>query len=541
MILLQTAVAVLLLIAASRAHDDPLVVDTTNGKLRGRVMTSRAGRKFLGFTGVPYAKPPVGSRRFEPPEEMERWTGIRNATEPGPWCIQANTFDITPVAIGTEDCLFLAVYTHRTTSRNAVMIHFHGGGFNSGDAEHKTLPTYMMDKDVVIVDVKYRLSFFGFLSFEDNVMPGNQALKDQVMAMKWVQKNIAKFGGDPNRVTIVGESAGAGSVYHHIVSPMSKGLFHRAIAESGTSYNGWAVAPPGLAKANCQRLAKLMNCPGETTTAAVSCLKTKNATEIANALTEFLVWQIDSTIIWPVFEPEGPGAFLTGPVSKWKHNPVPLMLGTTSGEGLLRTGYFAYYNTEMKWLNDNFARLAPLSLFYGNSSSNPSEVTKKVREFYFNDGQITSGLDSWYNLTQVYTDSWFVIGIIDGANYHSGDVYFYYFDYIGEYTYGPEYNRTLYFGAPHTEEINFIWENPNVNWTLRGDDLKFSRRLVKIWTDFAKFGTPTPRGSEISWSKWNPKRHNYLEMSKSGFNEKEGFAKDRYKFWKSINYRDLLK
>ncbi|CAH1398678.1 unnamed protein product [Nezara viridula] len=539
MIIFQTATAILLFITASLAADDPLIVETTHGKLQGRWMTSRAGRKFLAFSGVPFAKPPVGSRRFEPPEEMERWTGIRNATQPGPWCLQVNTFEIDPVAFGTEDCLYLSVYTHRRTSKNAVMIHFHGGGWNSGDAEHKTLPTYMMDKDVVIVDVNNRLAFLGFLSFEDKTMPGNQGLKDQVMAMKWVQKNIARFGGDPKRVTIVGESAGAGSVYHHTVSPMTTGLFHRAIAESGTSYNGWAVAPPGLAKTNCQKLAKLLGCPIDTTTAAVNCLKARNATDIAVTITQFLVWQIDSTLIWPVLEPNEPGAFLTGPISKWKHNPVPLMLGTTSGEGLLRTGYFDYYKTELEWINDNFERLAPMSLMYEYTASNPSEITKKVREFYFRNGKITS--DSWFNLTQLYTDTWFAIGIIDGANYHTGDVYFYYFDYIGEHTYGPEYNRTLYFGAPHTEEINFIWENPNVNWTLEGEDKKFSRRLVKIWTDFAKFGTPAPRGSDISWTKWNPKHHNYLEMSKSGIKGKQGFAKDRYKFWKSINYRDLLK
>ncbi|XP_066905173.1 esterase CM06B1-like, partial [Halyomorpha halys] len=141
----------------------------------------------------------------------------------------------------------------------------------------------------------------------------------------------------------------------------------------------------------------------------------------------------------------------------------------------------------------------------------------------------------------LYTDTWFVTGIIDGANYHTGDVYFYYFDYIGKNTYREGTNRTLFFGAPHTEEINFLWENPNVNWTLKDEDLKFSRRIVKIWVDFAKFGNPAPRGSDISWTKWSPKRHNYLEMSNCGFKEKQGFAKDRYKFWKSINYNDLLK
>ncbi|XP_066903036.1 esterase FE4 isoform X2 [Halyomorpha halys] len=414
--------------------DAQVVVDTRNGKVGGHWMTSRGGRQFLAFLKIPYAIPPIENYRFKPPVEIDSWNDIKNETEPGPRCIQYNTYEIKPKVIGDENCLYLAVYTHNTTTRNAVMIHIHGGGFFGGTGPRRTEPHYMMDEDVVIVDINYRLGFLGFLSFEDKEMPGNQGLKDQVLAMKWVQKNIAKFGGDPNKVTLVGESAGAGSAYHHTVSPMSKGLFHRAIAESGTSYNPWGVAPPGHAKATAKKLAKNLGCPTKTTSEAVSCLLKKNASDIASSLETFKVWQIDTGIIWPCLEPPGPHAFLTGPVSNWQHNPVPLMLGTTSGEGLLRTGC-----------------------------------------------------------------------------------------------------------APHTEEMNFIWQNPYANWTHEGDDLKFSKRLVKIWTDFAKFGNPAPKGFDLSWAKWDPRRHNYLVMSNSGFEQKEGFAKDTYNFWKSFNFRDNIK
>ncbi|XP_014277175.1 esterase FE4 isoform X1 [Halyomorpha halys] len=519
--------------------DAQVVVDTRNGKVGGHWMTSRGGRQFLAFLKIPYAIPPIENYRFKPPVEIDSWNDIKNETEPGPRCIQYNTYEIKPKVIGDENCLYLAVYTHNTTTRNAVMIHIHGGGFFGGTGPRRTEPHYMMDEDVVIVDINYRLGFLGFLSFEDKEMPGNQGLKDQVLAMKWVQKNIAKFGGDPNKVTLVGESAGAGSAYHHTVSPMSKGLFHRAIAESGTSYNPWGVAPPGHAKATAKKLAKNLGCPTKTTSEAVSCLLKKNASDIASSLETFKVWQIDTGIIWPCLEPPGPHAFLTGPVSNWQHNPVPLMLGTTSGEGLLRTGYFLYYKLDFKWFSDNFDKLGPLSLKYSETASNPAEVTKKLRDYYFSGDDITA--DSWFNLTQMYTDSWYVIGIIDGANYHTGDTYFYYFDYIGEHTFRKNANRTVFFGAPHTEEMNFIWQNPYANWTHEGDDLKFSKRLVKIWTDFAKFGNPAPKGFDLSWAKWDPRRHNYLVMSNSGFEQKEGFAKDTYNFWKSFNFRDNIK
>ncbi|CAH1398679.1 unnamed protein product [Nezara viridula] len=535
--ILQTTFA--LLFAVYTLAEEQVVVHTAAGKVGGHWNTSRGGRKFLSFLKIPYALPPVGNLRFKPPVEMKSWSNIRNATDPGPWCLQYNTYEINPKVLGEENCLYLSVYTHSITSKNAVIIHFHGGGFFSGTGPRRSQPNYMMDEDVVIVDLNYRLGFLGFLSFEDKEMPGNQGLKDQVMAMKWVQKNIAKFGGDPNKVTIVGESAGAGSVYHHTVSSMSQGLFHRGIAESGTSYDPWGIAPPGHSKAIAKRLAKNLGCPAMTTNEAVSCLVKKNGADIVSGLEAFKAWQIDTGIIWPCLEPPGPDAFLVGPVSNWQHNPVPLILGTTSGEGLLRTGYFNYYKLDFKWFTDNFEKLGPLSLKYSEIASNPKKVTKKLRDYYFSGGEITS--DSWFNLTQLYTDSWFAIGIIDGANYHEGDVYFYYYDYVGENTWWKSTNRTLFFGAPHTEEINFIWKNPFLNWTHEGDDLQFSRRLVKIWTDFAKFGNPAPRGSDLSWSKWNPSKHNYLEMSNSGFEQKEGFAKDRYKFWKSINYRDNIK
>nr|XP_024218966.1 esterase FE4 [Halyomorpha halys]XP_024218967.1 esterase FE4 [Halyomorpha halys] len=528
-------VTFLLFLAGSLA-ENPLIVDTSTGKVRGYKMTSRSGRKFLAFSGVPYAKPPVGPLRFQPPEEVERWIGVRDATEPGPYCLQYGTFEEKPEPFGSEDCLYLSVYTHSTRGRAAVLVHIHAGGFHMGNGQRWYLPNYLMDEDVVIVDVNYRLAYLGFLSFEDKEMPGNQGLKDQVMALRWVKKNIAKFGGDPNKVTLVGESAGGASVYHHTVSPLSRGLFHKGIAESGTSYNPWALSPPGFAKSMAQQLAKNLGCPISSTSAAVSCLRSKKGSDIVSRIVDLIRWQVDMEMNWAVLEPEGYGAFLTGPVSKWQHQPVPMIIGQTAGEGLLRTHYIVQNNTDFNWLNDNFDRLAPVSLWYSASASNPDEVTRKVRRYYFPDGQIRP--EFWVNLTQMYTDSWITIGAIDGANLHTGPVYFYYFDYVGEYTFDEGVNRTLYFAAPHIEESEFLWQRPWTNRTFKGEDLALSKKLVKVWTDFAKYGNPTPRGSGFTWNKWKVSKHNYLHISHSGWEQKEGFATDRYNFWKSLNYRD---
>lgn len=515
------------------------IVHTPLGKVRGHTMTSREGRRFFAFSGLPYAKPPVGKLRFQPPEPPVPWTGVRDAKEDGPFCLQYNHFDTVREPIGVEDCLYLSLYTHNVSGSAPVLVHFHGGGFSSGNGARNTGPQYLMDEDVVIVDVNYRLSMFGFLSFGDLEMPGNQGMKDQVQSLRWVQQNIARFGGNPKSVTIFGESAGAGSVYHHTVSLLSRGLFHKAIAESGSSYNAWAVRHSRDARKSSFFLLSLLGCNHTSSSEAVACLLSKDANEIVLQSQYMLGWQIDKKYDFvPVLEPPSPGAFLVGPVSKWKHEPVPFMMGTTSGEGLLRTLYFPYYNMSYEWFTDNFEELAPLSLMISNTSTTPLEVVRALRQYYLPNKEITE--NDWYNLTMLYGDSWFAIGILDGANKHPGGVYFYYFDYLGENSVGgKDRNTTIIFGAFHTEEINFLWYRKEIG-ELKGQDLEVSKKVVKMWTDFAKYGTPAPKGSGLQWKKWTPKEHNYLEISKKGYKPKVGFAEEKYRFWKTLNYYDLF-
>ncbi|CAH1398685.1 unnamed protein product [Nezara viridula] len=527
-----TQISVVLLLAITAFADDAPVVETTAGSVRGFTSTSRSGRQYWSYRGIPFAKPPLGKLRFRPPEEPEPWTGIRNATEHGPFCIQYNMFHLNPKVIGSEDCLYLSVFTHDTNGSNPVMVHIHGGGFIAGD-KSKTSPIYLMDQEIVIVGINYRLGIMGFLSFENNEQPGNQGMKDQVMALQWVQKNIANFGGDPKRVTLVGESAGGASVVHHIISPLSRGLFHGAIAESGTSYNTWTVLPPGLARNRAKNLTSLASCPVKTTKEIIACLQEKNANELVGLMENFREWQIDPLMLLfqPVLEPKGSGAFLTGPISSWKHNPVPLLTGMTSGEGLLRTRYFLEFDMDFKWYNDNFEKVAPISFQYVASASNPEEVTKKIKQYYFGNKQITA--EDWLNITTAYSDSWFTAGIMDAANKHSGDVYFYYFDYIGEYSYTPK-NKSLAIGTGHSEEVLYIWYKdfaPN----LKGKDLELSKKLVKIWTNFVKYGKPVLPDS--NWPTWTKKKH-YLNIGQSGFKINEGLCESRYNFWSSLNYND---
>ncbi|KAH0821770.1 hypothetical protein GEV33_001021 [Tenebrio molitor] len=182
--------------------DERPVVTTSLGKIRGYIKTSHDGRKFSAFEGLPFAKPPIGSRRFEvdEPEPAEPWSGVWDANNPTA-CAQTGLMEInvTQVAkLGDEDCLHINVFVPRENPNSQdkldVIVHIHGGAYMYGSGLMFTPPEILMDRDVVFVTFNYRLGILGFLSTEDDVVPGNNGLKDQVMALRWIQNHIANFG-----------------------------------------------------------------------------------------------------------------------------------------------------------------------------------------------------------------------------------------------------------------------------------------------------------------------------------------------------------
>lgn len=213
------------------------------------------------------------------PVPIEPWDEIFNATEDGPACPQESF--LVPLN-QSEDCLRLNIYTHHINDAKApVFLHIHGGGFigNSGQSGLYG-PDYLLDHDIVLVTINYRLGALGFFSTGDKHAPGNYGLKDQVEALKWVRNNIAFFGGDPSRITISGESAGAASVGLHLFSPMSRGLFHRAMLLSGSAISPWVIIkkPMELAK----KQAELLNCSTESSEIIVDCLSKVPARDLVN-------------------------------------------------------------------------------------------------------------------------------------------------------------------------------------------------------------------------------------------------------------------
>ena len=218
------------------------------------------------FRGIPYAAPPVGDLRWRPPQPPTHWTGARPASQLGHNCVQHQPYgDIDPFAAGvSEDCLYLNVWTNSLdtrASRRPVLVWIHGGGFWAGfggEERHNGAP--LAKKGAVVVTLNYRLGAFGFLAHpalaaeSPHHAAGNYGLLDQIAALQWVKRNIVRFGGDPSRVTIFGESAGGFSVGSLIASPLAKGLFQRAILESGTGI-GSGVASRDDARAVALRFA----------------------------------------------------------------------------------------------------------------------------------------------------------------------------------------------------------------------------------------------------------------------------------------------
>lgn len=229
------------------------IVEIDNGQIEGTILTSRLGRQFHGFMRIPYAQAPIDSQRFQAPVPINSWTGILNATSYGPWCYQAPRGPIM-----SEDCLHINVFSPNLSGLLPVIVYIFGGGFIYGSVQQGR-PENLMDRNVVVVNFNYRIGALGFLAVGTTDVPGNAGMKDQILALQWIQRNIASFGGNPNSVTITGLSAGGVSATSHMLSPMAQGLFHRVISMSGAIGNiVTGTTSSGLVRA--RNLAVTLNC-----------------------------------------------------------------------------------------------------------------------------------------------------------------------------------------------------------------------------------------------------------------------------------------
>ncbi|MGH7652774.1 MAG: carboxylesterase/lipase family protein [Gemmatimonadaceae bacterium] len=322
---------------AARTFAPPRVTIDT-GTLEGAV-DSATGVNV--FRGIPYAAPPIGKLRWQPPQPAARWSGVRSANQLGHNCMQHQPYpDIDPFTAGvSEDCLYLNVWTGSvdgSAPKRPVMVWIHGGGFWAGfggEERHNGGP--LAKKGAVVVTLNYRLGAFGFLAHPSlaaespHKAAGNYGLLDQIAALQWVRRNIARFGGGPNRVTIFGESAGGMSVGSLIASPLAKGLFQHAILESGTGV-GIGILSRDTAQALATRFADSLGVRGAGADAARE-LRAVDAKKVLDA--SLHVGPPNQPAFWPVVD----GWVLPHPVDSTllsgAANFVPTIVGTNRDEG----------------------------------------------------------------------------------------------------------------------------------------------------------------------------------------------------------------
>ncbi|CAH1119496.1 unnamed protein product [Phaedon cochleariae] len=514
-------------------------------------------REFSAFKGIPYARPPVGALRFQPPVPANPWQGILNATADHVSCPQQDVFSRSYVYEGEEDCLYLNVYSPKLSDFEKdplpVMVFIHGGGYMSGCGNsHWYGPDLLLDKDVVLVVLNYRLGALGFLSTGDEVAPGNNGMKDQVLALKWVQRNIAKFGGNPNSVTIFGESAGGASVHFHMMSPLSRGLFHGAIMESGTALCPWAFDQNSMGHTYSKQLAESLNCPTKSSADMLECLRKFDPKTIVEKSDIFNFWDYDPLLPFrPIVEPDSNGAFLTEHpleiIKSGKLLDVPSVVGLTTEEGAIKSAGLKNANLLDEFC-ERFDEISPVSLFLDRVVKNPKPIISEIRKFYFGDKPLNK--ESLADIEKIFTDCWMLKGIDDAVRlhhkYNKQPVYYYLFGYRGSVSYSRVFGGgDEDYGVAHADELQYLFP---VSDQLFPDiipsasDKKIAKLMTTFWTNFARTRDPSPGVNDVIKQRWRPYstedgEYYFIHAESSGV--RSDLYAERKKFWRKVLHDPL--
>ncbi|XP_018339347.1 PREDICTED: esterase E4-like [Trachymyrmex septentrionalis] len=508
---------------------DRPIVTVKQGKLQGIFEENVLGSRYLSFKGIPFAAPPMHGLRFKDPEPPAHWEGIRDASKnAGDICAQMN--EMTGEVIGGEDCLYLNIYVpddiYRKTG-NPVMVWIHGGGYLWGSGNDTNVrPDYLLTKGVILVAISYRLGAFGFLNLGHEVASGNQGLKDQVAALKWIKKNIDVFGGDPNNITVFGVSAGSTSTHLLTLSPLSKGLFQKAILQSGVATCDWATIR-NQPEANSFKLASKLGNDSKDPKTIVEFLRTKSFAEIVQAQYTVLTPEMARTLFvpfGPTIDDKAKTPFLPCPLSQLLDggNNIPIMIGATSDEYIFFLRDISENNLKTMY--------ADLPLFVENftNSKNSSKIerlTKQVKEKYFNDkSEFTA--DSIPSIIRFLSDLHFNIPIEDFVDMRRkrkhAPTYFYKFSYIGDQMTLTKVLGNKLTGTSHTDDMSYLFYQPSCKANnpappaINTKDRKILEILTTMWTNFAKTGHPTPVLDQYVTTSWTPATvnfFNYLDIN----------------------------
>ena len=477
-----------LALATATASAGP-VVRTADGPVRGEA----AGTGGV-FRGIPFAAPPVGARRWQPPQRPRPWTTPRATVADHATCPQVSFgWNATSADASDEDCLFLDVRTPdlRPTAKLPVLFWIHGGSNRAGGGGG-TVESRIADKGLVVVSVQYRLGALGFLSHpalsrEQGGHSGNYGLMDQQAALEWVKRNIARFGGDPARVTIAGESAGAMDVGLHMLLPGSRGLFAQAIAESGTA--GFGTPPRSLA--TNERLGTLIagraGLSGDATTAQLRALSWR---QVLAADRDAPVPGLDDDgFIW--LQAIVDGRVLTDTparlLASGRINPAPLVIGINAKELTLHGGADAAVPTLRREFGANAERALRL---YGLQPGGTPVSDPRL-------GDVTM---------QLANDLTFrcpTVAVSNALTALGGKVWQYQFDYA------PPGGS-----VSHASEVGYLFNEPQPG----------QPPLQAYWTNFVRFGTPNGPGL-VTWPAYDRQGRAYMAFDQDGPVAKAGLRR----------------
>ncbi|XP_053677516.1 esterase B1-like [Anopheles nili] len=435
------------------------------------------------------------------------------------------------------------------------MVWIHGGGFCTGTGSSVLYePPYLVQQGAVIVSINYRLGALGFLSLPTAGIPGNMGLKDQRMSFRWVRENIARFGGDPNNVTIFGESAGGASVQLHYLSEDSRPYFQKAIAQSGTAFNEWVWQREPVERT--RKLAQLLGCKGDSDEDVLATLMNAPAEKMA-ALQNQVLSEREQTLLLrfpftPVIEKAGSeDAIITEHPSqateKKFREEIPIVLGSTNEEGLL---LWPMIPEKLPFYSSDPSRFIPGTLTI-QGDENARYASDEIARFFFQNQPVS--LDTIGSIATVLGDN---LNMLAGyvaaelhARYQSAPMYMYVFSFVGELN---KYRQEMQVppehpGAAHGDDLYYLFSSTAYKTEVADDEStagKFRAYLCNLWVNFARTGNPNPQGT----ADWTPIERSTqdadqyfpsvmnLEHVDSNKMTTELFY-ERFQFWKNLYHK----
>ncbi|XP_046916686.2 fatty acyl-CoA hydrolase precursor, medium chain [Dermatophagoides farinae] len=495
------------------------IVSLKNGaRVRGKIDTSASNKGMYFFKSIRFGEVPV---RFGLPKMARPWSGIYDATFSRGGCAQG-----LPFISRIEECLFINIWqpfdrNNLNFELKPVIVYFYGSGFNFGNIN--ILSTQLFDGgriadlgDCVFVTVQYRLGSFGFLYAGTDRAPGNQGVHDMILSLRWIQENIDRFGGDPRNVTVFGQSAGSMSISTMIISPLARGLFHRAIMRSGSINEYLAYSPENSLK-NSKKFAKRMKCPIHNMDMMVDCLQNKSVEELTfktlsfnlPAIFEgkqmFLMYGDKGGIM-----PERPSKML----AKGIYNPVDLISGFTYGELGTITTYILpeLINGIRKFTYDDMKRLFRKSLM---ALQGPPDYirhifnfyTKNLREYPANTELRRTLVDTLSDGIMICPTYLFTLKYAQMLSRNSSNtnrVYSYRFDHFSPYMMLVLCFRWM--GPCHGADVPIMFgmaASPNLLPIIfTSTDTKISKQIIRTWVNFARHGKPGAHLDGLEWPEF---------------------------------------